>query len=131
MHALETNSERRVRFAVCGVLHSKVGFATAHESLHIILPNSCLAFEGIIGYICPMNLATAFSNSAEKCSHKTAIFWGETEHSYEQLWTESLTVANSLQNKFVVEPGDRVGLWLKNCPEFVPAVFGVFLAGGV
>jgi long-chain acyl-CoA synthetase len=78
-----------------------------------------------------MNLAAAFSNSAEKCSQKTAIFWGESEYSYEQLWTESLAVANSLQNKFVVEPGDRIGLWLKNCPEFVPAVFGIFLAGGV
>ncbi|MBI3853701.1 MAG: long-chain fatty acid--CoA ligase [Verrucomicrobia bacterium] len=78
-----------------------------------------------------MNLATAFSTSAGKFSQKTAIFWGEDEYSFEQLWTRSLAVAHCLQNRFVVEPGDRVGLWLKNCPEFVPALFGVFLAGGV
>src|SRR5690349_3106794 len=78
-----------------------------------------------------MNLATAFSTSAEKFSQKAAVFWGEEEYSFEQLWTRSLAVAHHLQSRFVVEPGDRVGLWLKNCPEFVPALFGVFLAGGV
>src|SRR5262249_16583849 len=26
-------------------------------------------------------------------------------------------------------PGDRVSLWLKNCPEFVPALFGILHAG--
>ena len=30
-----------------------------------------------------------------------------------------------------MKPGDRVGLWLKNCPEFVPALFGILAAGGV
>ena len=79
----------------------------------------------------PMNLATAFSTSAARSSQKTAIFWGEEEYSFEELWTRSLAVAHQLQDKFAVEPGDRVGLWLKNCPEFVPAVFGVFLAGGI
>jgi len=78
-----------------------------------------------------MNLATAFSKSAERSSQKTAIFWGEDEYSYEELWIQSLAVAHELQNRFAVAPGDRVGLWLKNCPEFVPAVFGVFLAGGI
>ena len=30
-----------------------------------------------------------------------------------------------------MKPGDRVALWVKNCPEFVPAVFGILSAGGV
>ena len=33
--------------------------------------------------------------------------------------------------RFGVKPGDRVALWVKNCPEFVPAVFGILSAGGV
>jgi len=28
-----------------------------------------------------------------------------------------------------VKPGDRIGLWLKNCPEFVPALFGGLQTG--
>ena len=30
-----------------------------------------------------------------------------------------------------MKPGDRVGLWLKNCPEFIPALFGILSAGAV
>jgi long-chain acyl-CoA synthetase len=30
-----------------------------------------------------------------------------------------------------VQPGDRVGLWLKNCPEFIPSLFGILGVGAV
>jgi acyl-CoA synthetase (AMP-forming)/AMP-acid ligase II len=33
--------------------------------------------------------------------------------------------------QFGVQPGDRVALWLKNRPEFVPALFGILNAGAV
>ncbi len=78
-----------------------------------------------------MNLATAFADCAEKHATKTAIFCGETEISYAALLAQSQTVAARLQSEFGVKPGDRVALWVKNCPEFVPAVFGILSAGGV
>jgi long-chain acyl-CoA synthetase len=78
-----------------------------------------------------MNLATAFANCAEKHAPKTAIFWGETEIPYAALLAQSQKVAAHLQTQFGVKPGDRVALWVKNCPEFVPAVFGILWAGGV
>jgi len=78
-----------------------------------------------------MNLATAFALSAEKHATKVAIFWGESETSYAALLAQSKRVAAGLQNQFGVKPGDRVALWVKNCPEFVTAVFGVLSAGGV
>jgi len=78
-----------------------------------------------------MNLATAFANCVEKHAPKTAIFWGETEIPYAALLAQSQKVAAHLQTKFGVKPGDRVALWVKNCPEFVPAVFGILSAGGV
>jgi long-chain acyl-CoA synthetase len=78
-----------------------------------------------------MNLATAFANCAEKHATKTAIFCGETEISYAALLAQSQKVAAHLQSGFGVKPGDRVALWVKNCPEFVPAVFGILSAGGV
>jgi long-chain acyl-CoA synthetase len=78
-----------------------------------------------------MNLATAFTNCAEKHAQKTAVFWGEREISYAALLAQSQKVATHVQNQFGVKPGDRVALWLKNCPEFLPGIFGVLLAGGV
>jgi long-chain acyl-CoA synthetase len=78
-----------------------------------------------------MDLATAFAQSVGQRPEKTALFWGEREYSYGQLWGQTLQVAAWLQGEFGVRPGDRVGVWLKNCPEFIPALFGTLQAGAV
>jgi len=78
-----------------------------------------------------MNLAAAFLASADKHPAKTALCWGEQTYSYEALRVQTQRLASHLQESLMVKPGDRVGLWLKNCPEFVPALFGTLLAGGV
>ena len=78
-----------------------------------------------------MNLTTAFAASAEQNARKTAVFWGDSEYSYERLRTQSCWLAARLHEDFGVRPHDRVGLWLKNCPEFISAIFGVLQAGGV
>ena len=78
-----------------------------------------------------MNLSTAFARVVQSEPKKPALFWGEDEFSYEQFLAQSLWIAEKLQNSFGVKPGARVGLWLKNCPQFVPALFGVLQAGAV
>jgi long-chain acyl-CoA synthetase len=78
-----------------------------------------------------MNLAGAFAVSVQKQPQKIALFWGEREYSYKDLWRLSAAVAEHLQGHFGVRPGDRVGLWLKNCPEFIPSLFGILHAGAV
>ena len=78
-----------------------------------------------------MNLAAAFATNAEQNRTKIAVFWGEQECAYGTLLTQSRQLAAHLQRAFQIKPGDRVGLWLKNCPEFIPALFGVLQAGAV
>ncbi|MGH7951998.1 MAG: long-chain-fatty-acid--CoA ligase [Limisphaerales bacterium] len=78
-----------------------------------------------------MNLSSAFSSCAQKHAQKIAIYFGEKEISYAELRAQSQNVAAHLQNHFGVKPGDRVGLWLKNCPEFVASVFGILETGAV
>ncbi len=78
-----------------------------------------------------MNLAESFAQSARTYKDKTAVFWGETEFSYGALRADATRVAVQLITGHNVEPGDRVGIWLKNCPAFVAAFFGVLEAGGV
>jgi len=77
-----------------------------------------------------MNLAAAFITSAGQDPGKTALFWGDQELSYGGLSSQANRLAGHLPH-LGVNPGDRVGLWLKNCPEFVPALFGILQAGGV
>jgi long-chain acyl-CoA synthetase len=78
-----------------------------------------------------MNLARAFGDSARRQPEKTALFWGDREYSYAELWEQSIALSHVLSRDYGVKAGDRVGLWLKNCPEFIPALFGVLSAGAV
>jgi long-chain acyl-CoA synthetase len=78
-----------------------------------------------------MNLAAAFAATSERQGTKVAVIYGDREYSYRDLLGLSRQFAGRLQNEFGVKPGDRVGLWLKNCPEFIPAMFGVLELGAV
>jgi long-chain acyl-CoA synthetase len=78
-----------------------------------------------------VNLAAAFAASARANAAKTAVFWGEEEHTYGTLGHQAAWLSRRLAAEFAVKPGDRVALWLKNCPEFIPALFGILGAGAV
>jgi long-chain acyl-CoA synthetase len=78
-----------------------------------------------------MNLASAFDRITAQRPSKIALYWGDREYSYEELGRLAAQVAGRLQGEFGVKPGDRVGLWLKNCPEFVTVLFGILAAGAV
>src|SRR5581483_5423124 len=78
-----------------------------------------------------MNLASAFAESVQQHSEKAALFWGERTYTYSELWSQSLFITGVLRQQFHVKPGDRIGLWLKNCPEFIPSLFGILHAGAV
>src|SRR5437667_8347672 len=95
------------------------------------LQGTKLQWASVLFLLPAMNLATAFAAGAEKHARKTAVFWGDAEYSYEKLHAQSRWLAQRLQNEYGVQPGDRVGLWLKNSPEFISAIFGVLGAGGV
>src|SRR5437762_7992347 len=78
-----------------------------------------------------MNLAAAFAASAEKHQNKTALCWGEQVYTYDRVLQQTRHLGRHLQQTLGVKAGDRVALWLKNCPEFVPALFGIFHSGAV
>jgi long-chain acyl-CoA synthetase len=78
-----------------------------------------------------MNLTRAFVDSTRRHSDKTAVFWGNDEITYATLLQRVAGVAARLTSEEKAQPGDRVALWMKNCPEFIPSYFGVLMAGGV
>jgi long-chain acyl-CoA synthetase len=78
-----------------------------------------------------MNLASSFARASTPRLDQPAVYWGEAAYSYKRLFAQSQAVAVWLRDSFGVKPGDRVGIWLKNCPEFISALFGILSAGGV
>jgi long-chain acyl-CoA synthetase len=78
-----------------------------------------------------MNLTQAFIDAAQGHSQKTAVFWGNEEITFERLLRQTAGLAQKLIREAQVQPGDRVALWMKNCPEFIPAYFAVQFAGAV
>ncbi|MDP6795170.1 MAG: AMP-binding protein, partial [Verrucomicrobiota bacterium] len=77
------------------------------------------------------NLANRFNAIATENSEKTAIYWGEEQYTFGQAHGLAARLAKRLREEYGLQPGDRVGLWLKNCPEFVFSLFGILLAEGV
>jgi len=98
---------------------------------HFTFHESSLLRDAPALKISRMNLASAFAASAQKRLDKVAMYWGESEFTYGTLYRQSLAVARQLADQFGVKAGDRVALWLKNRPEFVPALFGILNAGAV
>jgi long-chain acyl-CoA synthetase len=78
-----------------------------------------------------MNLATLFSESVQRHPQKVAIYFGDKEISYADISARAQAVAAHLKNQLGVKPGDRVALWLKNCPEFIMSVYGILFADAV
>ena len=76
-------------------------------------------------------LHRVFLARAAEHAGKPAICWGESEVSYHQLSEQVCRVAAALINVQGVRPGDRVGLWHHNAPEFVAAYYGILAAGAV
>jgi long-chain acyl-CoA synthetase len=76
-----------------------------------------------------MNLAQAFSASSTEHASDVAIFWGEHEWTYQALQRQTLQVSAFLRRDHAPQPGARVGLWLKNCPEFASSLFAIWSVG--
>lgn len=73
---------------------------------------------------------TFLSNTAKKLPKKTAIIF----YGYEITFGELDNWSDRFANAFVdmnVEKGDRVGLLLENCPQYVVSYYGALKAGAI
>lgn len=78
-----------------------------------------------------MNLAETFAGTVALQRDRTAIFWGAETLSYGSIEQQASWLADRLRREHQVQPGDRVAIWLKNCPEFVPALYAILKLGAV
>ncbi|WP_018133308.1 long-chain-fatty-acid--CoA ligase [Effusibacillus pohliae] len=77
-----------------------------------------------------MSLPQMLDRSAERHRNKTAITFYQMEISYGQLQGLTRQVAAALR-RIGVGKGDKVGLMLPNCPQYVGAFYGVLRRGAV
>lgn len=80
--------------------------------------------------IANISLAQAFDEAAEKWSNKTAVIFYGKKISYRVLKDLVDRFATALHN-LGVKKGDRVALFLLNCPQFIIAYFGALRIGAV
>ena len=77
-----------------------------------------------------MNLANILDLQAVKRPEKAGVIFGETEYTYAHLNKEANRMANALI-ALGVQKGDRVAMWLPNCPEFITTFFGIIKIGAI
>ncbi|MEF8908336.1 MAG: AMP-binding protein, partial [Haloarculaceae archaeon] len=75
------------------------------------------------------NLVTDVAETVETYPDQPAISFRGQEVTYEQFWHQTGQLAKALTDAGL-EPGDRVGVYLPNLPQFVVSYYGVLRAGG-
>ncbi|SLN23940.1 acyl-CoA synthetase [Oceanibacterium hippocampi] len=76
-----------------------------------------------------MNIATLLTNAAKPFADRPAIFSGERQlATYAELLRNADGIGGWLRRQGV-RPGDRVGLFMSNVPEYFEALFGIWMAG--
>jgi malonyl-CoA/methylmalonyl-CoA synthetase len=78
----------------------------------------------------PGSIVEAFMQHARYTPEKAVIAFGGKTYSYAWLRQRAEAFAGAL-SAWGIAPGDRVALFLENCPDFLAAYLGVWLAGGV
>ena len=76
------------------------------------------------------SIVEAVSRHAQHSPQRPAIFFERRTISYEQLYRDIERFAYALITRGI-ERGERVGIFLANCPEFIVAYLGIQLAGGM
>ena len=80
---------------------------------------------------CPTDtLPQLLQHTAAKCSEETALLYFGAEISYRHLQAHVNRLAAGLQ-ALGVKKGDRVALFMPNCPQFVISYFGALRAGAI
>jgi len=77
-----------------------------------------------------MDIRNLLDQQAKKYAQKPALIFQEKEISFTELSAQTLKLAAALKG-LGAQKGDRIGIYLPNCPEYVYSYFAVFCLGAV
>lgn len=75
-----------------------------------------------------MPLYEFWANSTRKFPDRDALIYLGARYSYSEIWEQIQSLAGHLE-ALGIEKGDRVGLILPNCPQFIIAYYSAILVG--
>lgn len=78
----------------------------------------------------PTTLTGYLDKTATFFPRRKALLCGSEIVRYGELHARALGLARLLRDDYGIQPGDRVALLMKNCPEFVYVLYGILFAGG-
>jgi long-chain acyl-CoA synthetase len=78
-----------------------------------------------------MDLKQILEKTASDVPESQAIVFGERRVNYRELNLNADTVGCVLKEHFGISAGDRVGIMLKNSPEYASFIFGMFKIGAI
>lgn len=79
----------------------------------------------------PNLLAAKFIELVKEFSNTIVMQDGANRYSYQDLYQQALTIANTLQKTHQINAGDRVAIIMENSPAWVMTYFGIMLAEAV
>jgi len=78
----------------------------------------------------PKLLTEVVDDAVKRWGDRTAMVFYGSKWSYRRFWAESEAFAAALRNAGVA-PGDRVAIYLPNCPAYPIALFGILRLGAI
>ncbi|WP_459569532.1 long-chain fatty acid--CoA ligase [Cupriavidus sp. 8B] len=104
------------------MLHTRQDFPPTHVD----------SGKGSTGIVSPeTSLWYNLEVTAQRFPHKTAIHCYGYALSFRDLHAQALAIAGWLQHEAGVGKGDRVLLYMQNCPQFIVAYYAILRAGAV
>ena len=76
-----------------------------------------------------MNLSVTLQVVARHLPDSPAITAKGQKLTFAQFEDQAARMAGALRKRHGLKPGDRVGLWMDNCLEFLPVLYGTWRAG--
>ena len=72
-----------------------------------------------------------FDAVARRCPKRVAIYWGDERIRYGEVAGQIRLFTGNLQGRLSLRKGDRVGLFVKNRPHFIYALYAILKSGAI
>jgi long-chain acyl-CoA synthetase len=79
----------------------------------------------------PRSVIDLFATAERQFAHRTFVVDGEDCYSFGQVFDAARRLAGALRDRYAIGPGDRVGIVMRNRPEYFVALIAVAQAGAI